>query len=171
MTIPLPSAFWSLVDAFLKQKMITWAGQYDELVDALGTPRVVVAEYFNPEGNNLPLCVIRSVESDTESAEARFGDGLYHLSQIRYPYEFVVMNTFTTVDLAKAFCANAAIAWLDELRADPALGGLEPLNGERILRFDYDGTDIYVRGAGGQSPNEGNYVGTAIVHITIFTEV
>lgn len=170
MSIPLPMSLWALMDSYLKAKMEVWKDQFDELAAA----DVVVAEQFNPEGNPMPFLLIRAIQTELDDADAKFGDGQYHLANIKYPYEFVIMRDYpdpSGVFNAKIFAANAAASWIDELRADPGLGGLQAVNGETVQYFDFTGTELFVRGAGGQAPDEGNYIGTAVVRITVYTEI
>lgn len=165
--LPLPVSLWSMIDAYLEQLFAAWAQSYVEIA---GTS-IVVAEQFDPDQVVLPFLLVRGYECELAEAEPVILDGEYHISNMRYAYEFVIMAAFDTVGEAKDFGANASTSLIDALRADPTLGGLQADNGEYVLHIELDGKEIFVRGIAGQQPQAGMYSGTAVVRIDIVTEV
>jgi hypothetical protein len=160
-----PDPLWTLMDEFLRQLCEEWASQWLELQDA----RVEVAEQYDITTIELPVIIIVGVERNMSEAEAEFGDGEYHLSGLRYPYEIHIVGSFGVLQDAKKFAAQASASFSDALRRYPTFGGLGAENGEVVELIEFDDGDIYVRGIAGQE--SGNYTGIAIVRLLVHTEI
>lgn len=165
--LSLPKSLWVMIDEHLLSLVTAWAGTYTEL----GSAEIVVAEQFDPDNVKMPFILIRGYERKLEQAEPVIGDGEYHLDGVIYPYEILTMAQFDTISQAKNFAANANASLTDVLRADPTLGGMRAANGEYVKFFDFDDSELFVRGLAGQAPNRGSYSGTAVLRLEIHTEI
>lgn len=163
--LAMSTALWSKIDAYYVTLITAWCAKYVDLAGAT----VKVAEQFDPDGVAYPFVLIRAYECKTGEAQPLFGDGLYHLDGIMYPYEFVVIKPFETMEEAKNFASNAHGSLIGELALDPTLGGLAADDGEYVKQFEFDEGELYIRGMAGQQP-EGKFAGTACVRINVMTE-
>lgn len=161
----VPLSLWAKIDSYLLTLVTNWCAGYIELENA----QIEVGEQFNPDAVDLPFILIRGYERKMQEAQPEFGDGLYHLDGLTYPYEFVVTAAFESMADAKNFACNVSASLTVALATDPTLGGLAAADGEYVQQFNYDDGEIYVRGMNGQQP-EGKYSGTACVRIEIVTE-
>lgn len=158
-------SLWALIDDYLFALATTWKAQWTELENAV----VIVAERLDPD-HVMPHILISGYERNMVNAEPVIGDGDFHMSGIRYPYEIMISATFDLLADSKTFAANSSASFADALRADPTFGGLGAANGEFVEQFDYDDSELYIRGAGGE--NQGSkYVGCAVVRIDVHTEL
>jgi hypothetical protein len=163
---PLQQSLWAKLDERLAYLLRLWAASTDGFTQA----EVVVAEQYDPQADNLPIIIVRSYETDTEEAEALFGDGEYHLGGISYPFEIVVANSYSTVALAKAYAQNVVVAVRDVIRKDSRLLSLSGDNGEYVTRMEIGDGEIYVRGLSGAYP-EGEYLATCSITFNFYSEV
>ena len=166
--MPLPKSLWTMLDEKVQQMLMVWASGVVELAGA----KVVVAEQFDPQPDAMPLILVRSYEANYEEGEAQFGDGAgqYHISEITYPYEVVVAANFNTIALAKDFTQGVATGVRDTFRRDPSIYGVQAVDGEHVLRFEFGAAELYVRGLAGAYP-EGQYMGTCAITFNFYSEV
>ena len=161
-----PPSMWTLIDNYLLAFATTWAAKWDETVDAT----IVVGEQYNPDQSGYPFILITSYERSMTEADYILHSGKISLSGLRYSYQIGICGAFDLMTDAKKFAAAAVADFMDDLRADPTFGGLVAANGEFVEQFDFDDSELYVRGVGGQAAT-GQYTGGAVIALEVHTEV
>jgi len=136
----------------------------------------VVGEQLDPDNHALPVCLIRGYEADMGDVEYPFGDGVYHMDGIIYPYELIAIDAADEYGDIKDKMTEHAAKLRDIVRAVPALGGLTGASSvsgadtEQVQRVDIGNTTLYIRGRSGQN-QAGKYVGAAALQVAIVSQI
>lgn len=158
-----------------------WAAIDDYLVTLIETAYAktlpcVVAEQWDPDNHPLPMCLIRGYEAEMGDVEYPFGDGVYHIDGITYPYELIAIDSDDDFSAIKGKMAEHAAKLRDIMRGSPALGGLTGTSGlagasvEQVQRVDIGNMALYIRGRSGQN-QKGRYVGAATLQIAVVSYI
>ncbi len=136
----------------------------------------VVAEQLDPDNHVLPVCLIRGYEAGMGDVEYPFGDGVYHIDGITYPYDLIVIDAADDYADIKDKMTEHAAKLRDIVRGAPALGGLtgaSSLSGahtEQVQRVDIGDTTLFIRGRAGQN-QAGKYQGAAALQVAIVSQI
>ncbi len=161
------SSLWTQIDAYLLQSVHALEGQH-LLFDNV---TVVVGEEFDPDHVDVPFVLIRGYEAEEAETEGPFGDGVWHLEDIQYPYELVYYSDSADIDGAREIAKDASAVLREMIRSDPCLSGIGVSeDGEVVKNVTFVDRQAFVRGVGGQN-REHRYVAQCQLSFIVYGRI